>query len=130
MFKKFLLFFISLFIILGISACGVENNDKNTSNMISFTSKETLIHNYFKDRIPDFNFKNEVVEKYDDGISYILTVKCDKNEFKKYLKKLKKAGFEENVVEAETYYSANDGDGYFIEATYVGEMLTVYVKMI
>ena len=130
MLKKTLLIFVLLTFLFAVSACDseYENSDKQGTNNYSYTARETKIYNYFKDRIPEFDFKNEPVEKYDEGISYVLTVRCSEKEYKKYIKKLKKSGFELNSYEAETYYSATDSDGYFAEVTYIEDMLTVYVK--
>ncbi len=111
-------------------SCGVNNDKKLTAPSYSFTQKATLIHNHFKEKLPEFKFKNEPVEKYRDGVSHTLSVTCTLKEFGKYIKKLQKAGFEQNIVEAQTYFSANTSDGYFVEATYVGDMLTVSVKKI
>lgn len=127
MLKKFISVLFALMILFSFCSCSFNSEKKQTSSY-SFTQKATVIHNHFKDKIPDFDFKNEPVEKYRDGYSYTLSVTCKLKEFDKYVKKLKKAGFEENVLEAETFFSANSQDGYFVEVTYVGDMLTVFVK--
>ncbi len=127
--KKIFALFSVILVLLGFSACEIKNGNESAKKPeYSFTQKETAVHNYFKDKIPDFNFDNEPVERYRDGISYTLSVTCSQNEFKKYVKKLKNNGFEQNAVETETYYSADTDDGFFVEATYVGDMLTVFVK--
>ena len=59
-----------------------------------------------------------------------MNVTCTQKEFEKYTKKLKKEGFEQNLVEAQTYFSARTEDGFFVVATYVGDMLTVQIKSI
>ncbi len=128
--KKFISIIMLTVIALSFVSCGVNNDKKQTSPSYSFTQKATLIHNHFKEKLPEYRFKNEPVEKYRDGVSYTLSVTCTLKEFGKYIKKIQKAGFEKNVVEAETYFSANTADGYFAEATYVGDMLTVSVKKI
>ncbi len=128
MVKKLTAAVLAFAVVLCLGSCGFKNgksNDKNIS--VSITAKSTAVHNHFKDRIPQYGFKNRVVEKYEDGIGYSLSVKCTKGEYKNYLKKLKKAGFEINQVEAETYYSASDDMGYYAEVTYTGEMLSVYI---
>lgn len=111
-----------------LSSCGFNNNiaEKKPGNA-QVTAKSTAVYNHFKDRIPEFKFDNTPVEKYEDGFGYSLSVKCSEREYKNYLKKLKKTGFETNPVEADTYYSASDDKGYFVEVTYVGEMLSVYI---
>ncbi|MBQ2903977.1 MAG: hypothetical protein IJD78_01725 [Clostridia bacterium] len=128
MMKKITAILLTSAAVLCFCSCGVRNDkpdDKNIS--VSITAKSTAVHNHFKDRIPEFGFKNRTVEKYEDGIGYSLSVKCSKGEYKSYLKKLKKSGFEINPVEADTYYSAADDKGYYAEVTYVGEMLSVYI---
>lgn len=129
MIKKTFIFSAVFLILLSFSACGIKNNNEPSKKSdYSFTQKETAVYNHFKDKIPDYDFDNEPIERYRDGISYTLSVTCSQNEFKKYIKKLKSIGFEQNAVETKTYYSANTDDGYFVEVTYVGEMLTVFVK--
>lgn len=130
MIKKILASITLISMLFVFYSCGVSNDKKQTAQSYSFTQKATLIHNYFKEKIPEFKFKNEPVEKYRDGVSYTFSVTCTLKEFGKYIKKLEKAGFEQNIVEAQTYFSANTSDGYFAEATYVGDMLTVSVKRI
>lgn len=127
MFKKFMAVFTSFVIALAFSSCGVKIENKPSSSY-SFTQKETFIHNSFKEKLPEFDFENEPVERYRDGMSFTMNVTCTLKEYEKYTKKLKKEGFDQNLVEAQTYFSANTQDGYFVEATYVGDMLTVFVK--
>lgn len=111
-----------------LSSCGFNNNAAdNKPGNVQVTAKSTAVYNHFKDRIPEFKFDNTPVEKYEDGIGYSLSVECSEKEYKSYLKKLKKTGFEINPVEADTYYNATDGKGYFVEVTYVNEMLSVYI---
>ncbi len=128
MIKKISSVLLIMLISVSFISCGADNGGKESAPSYSFTQKSTLIHNYFKEKLPDYDFKNEPVEKYRDGVSYTLSVSCSLKEFQKYVKKLKKAGFEENITEAETYFSANTADGYFVEAMYVVDMLTVSVK--
>ncbi len=130
MFKKLLVLISVATVLLSFCSCSLGNDKNQQIPSYSFTQKVTLIHNHFKEKLPEYNFKNEPVEKYRDGVSYTLSVTCSLKEFGKYIKKIQKAGFEENVVEAETYFSANTNDGYFVEVTYVGDMLTAFVKKI
>lgn len=114
-------------LLLALSACSPDENDGElTAN--STTVKETRIHNYFKDALPEFDFKNDPFEEYNEGISYVLRVNASEREVEKYLKELKKAGFEESAVEAENYYAARTADGYHIEITHIDGILTVYVR--
>ncbi len=130
MLKKISVLLVTVILISGFSACSIKNNKNTDPTMpaISLTAKETLVHNYFRDKIPEFDFDNTPIEKYKDGLSYVLTVECSEKEYKQYIKKLKKAGFEENVSEADSYYIATDAEGYLAEVSYVTGMLTVYVK--
>ena len=128
MIKKISSLLLVLLISVSFISCGADNSGKKSAPSYSFTQKLTLIHNYFKEKLPDYDFKNEPAEKYRDGVSYTLSVSCSLKEFKKYVKKLKKAGFEENITEVETYFSANTADGYYVEAMYAVDMLTVCVK--
>lgn len=133
MIKKLSAALFVLMFAFSLCSCGFKNDNKDNSKKpqvnVEITAKSTAIHNHFKDRIPEADFKNTPNEKYEDGYSYSLSVKCSAREYKNYLKKIKKAGFEVNPVEADTYYSARDGKGYFVEMTYVAEMLTVYIGM-
>lgn len=127
------LFFSSILILMVFSlySCGIKNdNIKQPENSYSFTQKATVVRNYFKDKLPEFKFSENPVERYRDGENFVLSVTCSQKEFNKYVKKLKGSGFDQNAVEVETYYSANTEDGFYVEATYVGDMLTVFVKKI
>lgn len=130
MIKKISAVILSISVMICLCSCNFDGEKEkgNSENGILVTAKSTAVHNHFKDRIPEFGFENDPVEKYEDGFSYSLSVKCSQKEYKSYLKKLKKTGFEVDAVEADTYYSASDEDGYFVEVTYVGEMLSVYIQ--
>lgn len=128
MIKKISAAILLLAVLVCFASCNFDNENSKEENIVSAAAKTTAVHNHFKDRIPEYSFENEPVEKYEDGFSYILSVKCSQREYKNYLKKLKKTGFEQNPIEADTYYSASDEEGYFVEVTYVGEMLTVLIK--
>ncbi len=113
-------------LLLGLSACSPDNGKGLTEP--STTVKETRIYNYFKDVLPEFDFKNDVSEEYNEGISYVLRVESSEKEVKKYLKELKKAGFAESAVESEKYYAARNTDGYHVELTHIDGILTLYVR--
>lgn len=129
MIKRISAAILSFSLLLCLCSCnlGSEKENGGLKNNVSVTAKSTAVHNHFKDRVPGFDFKNKPVEKYEDGLSYSLSVKCSDREYSSYLKKLKKSGFEINPVEADSYYSASDEKGYYVEVTYVNEMLTIYV---
>ncbi len=129
--KKLLSIVIAAVILLGMSACSIKKDDdtgfvQNTA-VSEITEKPTYYHNTFKDRIPEFNFKEDVEEKYVDGDSYYFVVKCSEKEFEKYTKDLKKHGFENNLVEATGYFYAKDGEGYYAELVYKNGSLTATV---
>lgn len=131
MLKKIFVFLIVIITVFSLGSCGIKNEkNKQTDTSYSFTQKPTAVKNYFKEKLPEFNFSEEPVERYRDGISYTLSVTCSQKEFNKYVNKLKDIGFELNSVEADTYFSANTEDKFFVEVTYIGDMLTVFVKMI
>lgn len=121
------LMILIMFVCCFCSCADKNNSGKNEQNYAAVTAKSTAVYNHFKDRIPELKFKNTPVEKYEDGLSYVLSVKCSEKEYKSCIKKLKKAGFDVSPVETDTYYNASDDTGYFVEVTYVGEMLTVYI---
>lgn len=103
------------------------NDNLNDETSTTATTKVTLIYNNFKDVLPDFDFDNEPVENYEEGVRYVISVRSSKRELENYIKKIKKAGFEERAVEAEGYYCAYNS-GYYVEITLVNDMLTVNIK--
>lgn len=117
-------FVIIMFV--GFTSCKLKD-DMNDETSTTVTSKVTLIYNSFKDVLPDFNFDNEPVENYEEGVRYVISVPSSKRELENYIKKIKKAGFEERAVEAEGYYCAYNS-GYYVEITLVNDMLTVNIK--
>lgn len=130
MVKKLIAILTVIPMLVAFYSCGVRNDKNQVVESYSFSQKATQIYNHFKEKLPEYKFKNEPVEKYRDGLSYTLSVSCTLKEFGKYVKKLEKSGFDVNAVKAQTYFTASTYDGYFVEATYVGDMLTVLVKKI
>lgn len=125
--KKKLYAAIAVFIaILCLCSCKVDG--KKIENNITVVAKSTAVFNRFKEKIPKLKFDNEPDEKYNDGFNYVLSVECSDKEYKNCLKKLKNSGFNVNPIEADTYYSASDSEGYFVEVTYVAGMLTLNIK--
>lgn len=131
MFKKFFLMIIVTLILLGASACNIKTDGKtgfdSNIDIGATTEKQTYHHNSFKDRIPEPNFKETPDEQYNDGENYFFTVNCTEKEFEKYVKNLKKKGFENNLVEATGYFYAKDSDGYFAELVYKNGTLTATI---
>lgn len=128
MLKKAVALCLVLASVFVVSSCRVENKKDKISDTYSFTQRVTYIHNHFKDSLPEFKFENDPVERYEDGMSFVMNVVSSQKEFDKYKKKLVKEGFDQELVEAQTYFSAVNGNGLFVKATYVGDMLTVMVK--
>lgn len=126
MVKRLIVLSLAILMLVCISSCKLDDNSNPETT--AATAKTTLIYNSFKDKLPDFNFDNEPVENYEEGVRYVISVSSSEREFESYLKKIKKAGFEERAVEAEGYYCAYDSDGYYAEITLVNDMLTVNIK--
>ena len=125
---------VCAFIMLTACSCSIKKTENGGSvntaaPTASTTAAQTKMHNDYKDRLPAFKFENEPSEKYDDGMRYILTVKCSQKEYEKYIKEVKKTGFAQNAIEDEGYFCAYDEQGYYAEITYIGEMMTVFVKL-
>ena len=80
---------VCAFILLTACSCSIKKTENGGSvntaaPTASTTAAQTKMHNDFKDRLPAFKFENEPSEKYDDGMRYILTVKCSQKEYEKY----------------------------------------------
>ncbi len=115
-------------LLLGLSACSPDKGGEGITQTPETTVKETRIYNYFKDAVPEFEFKNTPTEEYNEGISYVLRVEASEKEVEKYIKALQKAGFTESAVQAEKYFAARNAEGYHVELTNIDGILTVYVR--
>lgn len=113
---------------LGLSACSPDKGGEVVTQTTETTVIETRIYNYFKDVVPEFKFKNDPTEEYNEGISYVLRVEASEKEVEKFLKKLKNAGFSESAVESEKYFAARNADGYHVEMTHIEGIMTLYVR--
>ncbi len=119
----------AVLVVMSISACKkIENNQVGQSQSASSTAAETRIPNSFKDVLPDFDFDSEPVENYREGLSYSFSAECSKSKFRKYVDKVKAAGFTSKASEGEGYYAAYSDDGYYTEITLVNGNITVYIK--
>lgn len=131
MFKKLSVIIFIVFIMLGTSACNIKKDGGtgfgSDNGVVTTTEKPTYHYNRFKDRIPKLDFKETPEEQYIDGESYFFTVNCSEKEFEKYVKSLKKNGFENNLVEATGYFYAKDSEGYFAELVYKNGILTATI---
>lgn len=131
--KKIFAVCLILAIALGVAGCNVQKNfpEENTVSIaVSTTEQITLIYNHFKDRLPEFDFKNEVKGAYRESLSYAFSVECSEREFKKYVAALEDYGFSKNAVSAEGYYTASTEDSYFVEAALINGVLNVNIKKI
>lgn len=129
MIKRIIAAASALLILMSLSACSVRKDDVSDSiSTAATTVKETRIHNNFKDALPDFEFDNPVSEDYQESIKYVFNVECSEKECEKYIKELKNAGFLNNAIETDSYYTASTEEGYFVEMTYINGTLTVYTK--
>lgn len=131
MLKKISVIFLALIMLFGISACNIKSDDgkgfdKGVTNTES-NETPTYYHNTFKDRIPEPDFKETPKERYDDGESYYFTVACTEKEFGNYIKKLKRHGFKNNLVEATGYFYAKDAEEYYTELVYKNGILTATI---
>ena len=118
---------------LGIAGCNVQRDfpeEKSSSIAVSTTEQITLIYNHFKDRLPEFKFKKEIKDAYRESLSYSFSVESSDREFQKYVSALEDAGFNNNAVSAEGYYTASTEDSYFVEAALIDGILNVNIKKI
>ena len=118
-----------LAVTVSFSSCKRDTDADFLSGITEPSTQEiTRIHNGFKDVLPSFGFDSKPVENYREGVDYSFSAKCSDGDFKKYIKAVKKAGFDVNAVEAEGYYAAHTADKYYVEITLVNGLITVYVK--
>lgn len=125
-----LLVFVSIFSFFGcdIKKDNLPENKKTT--VITTTEQSTKIYNHFKDRLPEFKFKNEIEGIYDESLKYSFSVESSDREFKKYVDALEKSGFTVNASSATGYYTAATEDSYFVEAALIDGVLNVSIKKI
>ncbi len=130
-----LLVFISVFI---ITSCNKVTKENSTVPAVSSPSAvvhpqtNTKIFNDFAAQLPEFSFKNSVVDNYDQSVSFKFSVKSSKEEYNAYVEALIKAGFvngtEGSPVVGEGNYKATNSERYMVEAVLVnGTDLTVTV---
>lgn len=131
MIKKLSVILLAVIMLFGISACNIKTNNGSGFNtgVADTVSNEThtYYYNTFKDRIPEPDFKETPKEQYVDGDSYYFTVTCTEKEFDNYIKKLKRNGFKNSLVEATGYFYAKDGEGYYAELIYKNGILTATI---
>lgn len=119
---------------LSLFGCNIKNENtkpENKKTTAAITTEQlTKIYNHFKDRLPEFRFRNEPEGIYDESLKYSFSVESSDREFKKYVDALEKAGFDVNASSATGYYAASTEDSYFVEAALVNGILNVSIKKI
>lgn len=129
--KKLFALILAVIIVMSLASCSIKTtSDSESVKPAETTVKETRIRNSYKDVLPDFKFKNEISENYEESISYSFNVECSEKECEKYIKQLKKSGFVNGATETESYYCGVTDDGYFVEMVYVNGKITVFTKKI
>lgn len=129
MLKKIVSVLCMAAVVLSITACKkIDGGNTGLTESKTVSQKITRIHNNFADVLPSFKFDSEITENYKEGISYSFGAKCSDSKFKKYIDKVKKAGFDQKSSEGKGYYAAYSEDGYYTEITLVNENITVFIK--
>lgn len=131
MLKKITAALLILMVALSLCSCNtIENNGIVGNSAVTTTQPQTRIPNNFKDVLPRFRFDSDPIETYREGLSYSFSAKCSESDFNKYVKSLKKSGFEINPAEGNGYYAAKNADKFYVEATLVSGNITVFVKRV
>ena len=116
-------------VVFSFAACKkIDGGNAGYSESKTVSQKITRIHNNFADVLPAFKFDSEITENYKEGISYSFGAKCSESKFRKYIDKIKKAGFDQKSSEGKGYYAAYSEDGFYTEITLVNGNITVFIK--
>lgn len=131
--KKYLSFVIISILLLSFASCSVKDKsiktDNNTGTQpVSYTKPVTKIYNDLADTLPDFDFKGELSETYDEGYSYSFSVKSSKTEFSEYVKALKSCGYSVNEVNGKDYFFAMNANGFKVECMYKNGNIVLLVS--
>lgn len=118
--KKLLSILLIVSVLFCFASCKKDKDtDDNTKTpAVSYTKPVTKIYNDLADTLPDFSFKNELKETYDEGYSYSFTVKSTQKEFDSYVKAAKKSGYSVSEVTGKNYFFAMNADGFKLECMY------------
>ncbi len=116
--KKLFSILIIASMLFCLASCDSKDNKDNGTQAVSHTKPVTKIYNDLADTLPEFTFKNELDETYDEGYSYSFTVKSTQREFEKYIKSAKNSGYSINEVNGENYYFAMNENGFKLECMY------------
>lgn len=131
--KRIVALLLVVMCITCLFGCNIKQNnipEKQKTTAITTTEQITKIYNHFKDRLPEFKFKNEIEGIYDESLKYSFSVESSEREFKKYVNALEKAGFEVNPSSGTGYYTAATQDSYHVEAALIENVLNVTIKKI
>lgn len=131
--KKIIAALLIVVCVFSFFGCNIKNENKpenKKTTAVTTTEQSTKIYNHFKDRLPEFSFKNEIEGIYDESLKYSFSVASSEREFKKYVNALEKAGFVVNAASATGYYTASTEDSYFVEVALVDGILNVSIKKI
>ena len=129
MLKRFISALCATVIAVSFTACRkIDGGNTGSTDSKTVSQMATRIHNDFADVLPSFEFDSEKTENYKEGISYSFGAKCSDGKFRKYVDKVKKAGFDQKPSEGKGYYAAYSEDGYYTEITLVNGNITVFIK--
>ncbi len=129
MLKKIISFLCVTAVVLSFTACKkIDGGNNGFTESATVSQKTTRIYNNFADVLPSFKFDSEITENYKEGISYSFGAKCSDGKFRKYIDKVKKAGFDQKASEGKGYYAAYSEDGYYTEITLINGNITVFIK--
>ena len=69
------------------------NMDDEVGSDNGVVAPVTQIANEFSAQLPDFNFSEDIVDSYEESLRYSFSVECSEKESEKYIKAVKKVGF-------------------------------------
>lgn len=123
MIKRLFSILIIVTTLFSLASCNVKDktvkpDDNSKPQTVSHTKPVTKIYNDLADTLPDFNFKSELQEYYDEGYSYSFTVKATQTEFNDYIKAVKNSGYSVSEVNGENYFFAMNANGFKLECMY------------
>ncbi len=130
MLKRISAALLCLAMLLTVSACNIKKDKDSafeSAGTSSATKVSTTAQNFLKDIIPEFDFKESPAESF-NGSNYTFTVECSEREYKKYIKALKKSGFEKNMVDETGYFYAFNSENYLAEVIYIEKFMTVKIE--
>lgn len=129
--KRLFSFLVVVILLFSFAACNQSEKNPDVSNN-AVIPPATQISNEFAQQLPEFKFKENVIDSYDESLRYSFSVECSEREAKNYIKAVKDEGFvngypEQTPVSGNGYYKASNDEKYMIEIVYKNGILTVYV---